>query len=31
LDEQSLRSEKAGCIFAFEPGVQGLPAHEYLG
>jgi sugar lactone lactonase YvrE len=31
LTEADLRSEKAGCIFAFEPGVQGLPGHEFLG
>lgn len=31
LDEQALRSEKAGCIFTCEPGVQGMPGHEYLG
>jgi sugar lactone lactonase YvrE len=31
LDQQSLRSEKAGCIFACEPGVQGLRSHEFLG
>ncbi len=30
MDEQALRSEKAGYIFAFEPGVQGVPSHEFL-
>jgi sugar lactone lactonase YvrE len=31
LDESSLRSEKAGYIFALDPGVQGLPSPEFLG
>ncbi len=31
LDEASLRSEKAGYLFAFEPGTQGLPGHEFPG
>jgi sugar lactone lactonase YvrE len=31
LDDSSLRSEKAGYIFALDPGVQGLPSPEFLG
>jgi sugar lactone lactonase YvrE len=31
LDEQAARSEKAGYIFAFDPGTQGLPGHEFPG
>jgi sugar lactone lactonase YvrE len=31
LDERSQQSEKAGFIFAFEPGVQGIPGHEFVG
>jgi sugar lactone lactonase YvrE len=31
LDERSLAAEKAGYIFAFDPGVQGLPGPEFLG
>ncbi len=31
LSEASLRSEKAGYIFAFETATQGLPDHEFLG
>ena len=31
LDEGSLRSEKAGYIFALDPGVQGLAGHEFSG
>jgi len=31
LDERALSSEKAGYIFAFDPGVQGLPSQEFAG
>ena len=31
LDDGSLSSEKAGYIFALDPGVQGLPSPEFLG
>lgn len=31
LDERSLRTEKAGYIFALDPGAQGLPSPEFLG
>jgi sugar lactone lactonase YvrE len=31
LDKQSLGAEKAGYIFSCDPGVQGLPAPEFLG
>ncbi|HUC14171.1 MAG TPA: SMP-30/gluconolactonase/LRE family protein [Acidimicrobiales bacterium] len=31
LDDSSLSTEKAGYIFALDPGVQGLPAPEFLG
>jgi sugar lactone lactonase YvrE len=31
LDDSSLRTEKAGYIFALDPGVQGLPGPEFLG
>jgi sugar lactone lactonase YvrE len=31
LDEAALRSEKAGYVFAFEPGTQGLPGHQFDG
>ena len=30
LDDQTLGTEKAGYIFAFEPGARGLPSHEFL-
>jgi sugar lactone lactonase YvrE len=29
LDEQARRSEKAGYIFAFEPGVEGMASYEF--
>jgi len=31
LDDSSLSTEKAGYIFALDPGVQGLPGPEFLG
>jgi sugar lactone lactonase YvrE len=31
LPEDVAREQKAGYIFAFEPGVQGLAGHEFLG
>ena len=31
LDDGSLHLEKAGYIFAFDPGTQGLPGHEFAG
>jgi sugar lactone lactonase YvrE len=31
LDERSRGAEKAGYIFSCDPGVQGLPAPEFLG
>jgi sugar lactone lactonase YvrE len=31
LDDGSLRNEKAGYIFALDPGAQGLPSPEFLG
>jgi sugar lactone lactonase YvrE len=31
LNDSSLRTEKAGYIFALDPGVQGLPGPEFLG
>jgi sugar lactone lactonase YvrE len=31
LDEEASREQTAGHIFAMDPGVQGLPTHEFLG
>jgi sugar lactone lactonase YvrE len=31
LKKEELRGQKAGYIFAFDAGVQGLPTHEYAG